>query len=225
MSELNALRTDVLFPDLIHTLAAPLLEGSEYPWQVLAGLKDFIRTLGPTLPTEDYDCIGSEIWVAKSAVVAPTACINGPAIIGPGTEVRHCAFIRGSALVGAGAVVGNSTELKNVILFDGVQVPHYNYVGDSILGFKSHMGAGAITSNVKSDKTLVSIRVGDRLIETGLKKLGAILADHVEVGCNSVLNPGTVIGGNSNVYPLSRVRGFIPSGHIIKGEAGIVPKR
>ncbi|MBQ8610288.1 MAG: UDP-N-acetylglucosamine pyrophosphorylase [Oscillospiraceae bacterium] len=225
MSEKAALRTAALFPDLTHTLAAPLLAQTEYPWQALAGLKEFIRALGPALPAEEYDCIGEEIWAAKSACIAPTACINGPAIIGPDTEVRHCAFIRGSALVGAGAVVGNSTELKNVILFDGVQVPHYNYVGDSILGFKSHMGAGAITSNVKSDKTPVVIHTDGECIETGLKKLGAILADHVEVGCGSVLNPGTVIGAQSNVYPLSSVRGFIPAGHIFKAEKGLVKKR
>ena len=225
MSTTNELRTAALFPDLSHTLAAPLLAAAEYPWQVLGGLKEFIRTLGPTLPAEEYDCIGEEIWAAKSARIAPTACINGPAIIGPDTEIRHCAFIRGSALVGAGAVVGNSTELKNVILFDGVQVPHYNYVGDSILGFKSHMGAGAITSNVKSDKTPVAVRMKNEKLETGLKKLGAILADHVEGGCNSVLNPGTVIGADSNVYPLSRVRGFIPANCIFKAEQGIVPKR
>ena len=225
MSEKAALRTTALFPDLTHTLAAPLLAQAEHPWQVLAGLKEFIRALGPTLPAEEYDCSGEEIWTAKSARIAPTACINGPAIIGPDTEVRHCAFIRGSALVGAGAVVGNSTELKNVILFDGVQVPHYNYVGDSILGFKSHMGAGAITSNVKSDKTPVVIHTDGECIETGLKKLGAILADHVEVGCSSVLNPGTVIGAQSNVYPLSSVRGFIPANHIFKGEKGLVKKR
>lgn len=224
MSTVNELRTAALYPDLSHTLAAPLLQGTEYPWQALTGLKEFIRALGPTLPAEEYELIGEEIWAARSARIAPTACINGPAIIGPDTEVRHCAFIRGSALVGAGAVVGNSTELKNVILFDGVQVPHYNYVGDSILGFKSHMGAGAITSNVKSDKTLTVIRVGDEKLETGLKKLGAILADHVEVGCNSVLNPGTVIGANSSIYPLTRVRGYIPANHIVKGEAGMVAK-
>ena len=225
MSTTNELRTAALYPDLSHTLAAPLLAAAEYPWQVLDELKEFIRTLGPTLPAEEYDCIGEDIWAAKSARIAPTACINGPAIIGPDTEVRHCAFIRGSALVGAGAVVGNSTELKNVILFDGVQAPHYNYVGDSILGYKSHMGAGAITSNVKSDKTPVTIRAGAERLETGRKKLGAILADRVEVGCNSVLNPGTVIGAESSIYPLTRVRGFIPAAHIIKGETGMIPRR
>lgn len=224
MNTMNDLRTAALYPDLSRTLAAPLLKQAEFPWQALAGLKDFIRTVGPTLPAEEYDCIGEEIWVAKSARIAPTACINGPAIIGPDTEVRHCAFIRGSALVGAGAVVGNSTELKNVILFDGVQVPHYNYVGDSILGYKSHMGAGAVTSNVKSDKTPVSVRVGEECLATGRKKLGAILADRVEVGCGSVLNPGTVIGADSNVYPLSSVRGYIPANCIFKAERGIVPK-
>ena len=225
MNLTNELRPAALYPDLSHTLAAPLLAAAEYPWQVLDELKEFIRTLGPTLPAEEYDCIGEDIWAAKSARIAPTACINGPAIIGPDTEVRHCAFIRGSALVGAGAVVGNSTELKNVILFDGVQVPHYNYVGDSILGYKSHMGAGAITSNVKSDKTPVTIRAGAERLETGRKKLGAILADRVEVGCNSVLNPGTVIGAESSIYPLTRVRGFIPAAHIIKGETEMIPRR
>ena len=224
MSTANELRTAALYPDLSHTLAAPLLQNTEYPWQALTGLKEFIRALGPTLPAEEYECIGEEIWAARSARIAPTACINGPAIIGPDTEVRHCAFIRGSALVGAGAVVGNSTELKNVILFDGVQVPHYNYVGDSILGFKSHMGAGAITSNVKSDKTLTTIRVGEEKLETGLKKLGAILADRVEVGCNSVLNPGTVVGRNSNIYPTSCVRGVVPENSIWKTGGVIVKK-
>ena len=225
MSRTNELRTAALYPDLTHTLAAPLLAAAEYPWQVLDGLAAFIRELGPTLPAAEYDRIGEDIWIAKTAVIAPTACINGPAVIGPGTEVRHCAFIRGSALVGAGAVVGNSTELKNVILFDGVQVPHYNYVGDSVLGYKSHMGAGAVTSNVKSDKTPVSVRVGEECLATGRKKLGAILADRVEVGCGSVLNPGTVIGADSNVYPLSSVRGHIPANCIFKAERGIVPKR
>ena len=225
MSMTSELRTAALFPELSHTLAAPLLAETEYPWQALGGLKEFIRALGPTLPDAEYDRIGEDIWIAKTAVIAPTACINGPAVIGPDTEVRHCAFIRGSALVGAGAVVGNSTELKNVILFDGVQVPHYNYVGDSILGYKSHMGAGAVTSNVKSDKTPVTVRAGEERLETGMKKLGAILADRVEIGCGSVLNPGTVIGAGSNVYPLSSVRGYVPASCIFKAERGIVPKR
>ena len=210
--------------DLTHSLAGSYLTGFEYPWQALSGIRDFIRCLGSRLG-DDYIEQAPEVWVHRTATVAPTASLGAPCIIGANTEVRHCAFIRGSALVGAGAVVGNSTELKNVILFDGVQVPHYNYVGDSILGYKSHMGAGAITSNVKSDKTPVTIRAGAERMETGRKKLGAILADRVEVGCNSVLNPGTVIGAGSNVYPLSRVRGFIPANCIFKAEQGIVPKR
>ena len=210
---------------LEHTLAKPLLEKYTYPWEALGDIKDFILTLGETLPTDDYDKVGDNVWIAKSAKVAPTAYINGPAIIGKDTEVRHCAFIRGNALVGEGAVVGNSTELKNVILFDKVQTPHYNYVGDSILGYKSHMGAGSITSNVKSDKTLVTVRGMGEAIETGLKKMGAMLGDNVEVGCNSVLNPGTVIGRNSNVYPLSSVRGVVPAGSIHKQNGTVVTKR
>ena len=217
------LTTAALFPDLAHTLAAPLLAATVYPWQALATLADFIRALGPTLPAEVYEQRGKALWVARSALVAPSACLNGPAIIGPDAEVRHCAFIRGSALVGAGAVVGNSTELKNVILFDGVQVPHYNYVGDSILGHKSHLGAGAVTSNVKSDKTPVVIHCGGRQLATGQKKLGAILGAGVEVGCGSVLNPGTVLGAGCRVYPLCAVRGFVAAGHIWKGEGRVVP--
>lgn len=217
------LQTKDLF-DLTHTLAAPLLEGTVYPWEALGGIKDFILRLGPALPPADYDHPAPDVWIAKSAVLAPTVSVAGPCIIGPDTEVRQCAFIRGSALVGAGCVVGNSTELKNVILFDGVQVPHYNYVGDSILGYKSHMGAGSITSNVKSDKTLVAVHNQGETIETGRKKFGAILGDHVEVGCNSVLNPGTVVGRGSRVYPLSSVRGAVPPESIFKGPGNVVPQ-
>ncbi len=209
---------------LEHTAAAPLLESTEYPWEALDGIEDFILALGKTLSPEEYDHPADDVWIAKDAQVRPSAYIHGPCIIGHGTEVRQCAFIRGNALVGEGCVVGNSTELKNVILFDGVQVPHYNYVGDSILGYKAHMGAGSITSNVKSDKTLVVIKEGQTLHETGRKKVGAMLGDCVEVGCNSVLNPGTVIGRNSSVYPLSSVRGVVPAGHIYKDKDHIVPK-
>ena len=211
--------------DLKETIAAKLFEGAEYPWELLPKIHDFIIELGKSLPADIYEERGENIWVAKSAKVAPTACLNGPLIIDEEAEVRHCAFVRGNAIVGKGAVVGNSTELKNVILFNKVQVPHYNYVGDSILGFKSHMGAGSITSNVKSDKTLVVVKSGEERIETGLKKMGAMLGDHVEVGCNSVLNPGTVIGKNSNVYPTSCVRGVIPADHIFKGAGNVVAKR
>ena len=209
---------------LEETIAKDLFEGVTYPWEVLPKISSFILELGASLPEEEYEKRGENVWVAKSAKVAPTAFINGPAIIGKEAEVRHCAFIRGNALVGEGAVVGNSTELKNVILFNKVQVPHYNYVGDSILGYKSHMGAGSITSNVKSDKKLVIVKAKDTQIETGLKKMGAMLGDHVEVGCNSVLNPGTVIGRNSNVYPTSCVRGVIPAGHIFKRPGDVVKK-
>lgn len=209
--------------DLSHTIAAPLFEGKQYPWEVLPEISEFIKKIGPTLDPEVYEKKGEDIWIAKSATVFDTAYIKGPCIIGPETEVRQCAFIRGSAIVGTHCVVGNSTELKNVILFDNVQVPHYNYVGDSILGFKSHLGAGAITSNVKSDKTLVCVKNGDEVIETGLKKFAAIVGDNVEVGCQSVLNPGTVIGRGSRVYPLSRVRGVIPEKHIFKDAEHIVP--
>lgn len=210
--------------DLSHTAAATYLEQYTYPWEALAGIGEFILKLGETLSTEEYEKRGEDIWVAKSATIFPTAYIHGPAIIGPNTEVRQCAFIRGNALVGANCVVGNSTELKNVILFDCVQVPHYNYVGDSILGYKSHMGAGSITSNVKSDKTLVTVWVGNTRIETGRKKFGAMLGDFVEVGCNSVLNPGTVIGRHTNVYPLSMVRGFVPENSIYKRADAVVQK-
>ena len=210
--------------DLKETIAADLFTEAEYPWEVLPRIHDFILELGKRLPEEIYEKRGEDIWVAKNAKVAPTACPNGPLIIDEEAEVRHCAFVRGNAIVGKGAVVGNSTELKNVVLFNKVQVPHYNYVGDSVLGFKSHMGAGSITSNVKSDKTLVVVKNGEEKIETGLKKMGAMLGDHVEVGCNSVLNPGTVIGRNSNVYPTSCVRGVIPAGHIFKRPGDVVKK-
>lgn len=211
--------------DFNETIAADIFDGLTYPWEVLPLISDFIKKLGATLPANEYEKKGEDVWIAKSAKVAPTAFINGPAIIGKEAEIRHCAFIRGNAIVGEGAVVGNSTELKNVILFNKVQVPHYNYVGDSILGFKSHMGAGSITSNVKSDKTLVTIKNGTSKIETGLKKMGAILGDNVEVGCNSVLNPGTVIGRSSNVYPLSMVRGFVPANSIYKNKNEVVEKK
>ena len=210
--------------DLTHTQAAPLLEEVEYPWQALAGISGFILSLGSTLSAEEYDHPSEDVWIAKSAKVAPTANITGPCIIGPETEVRHCAFIRGKALIGAGCVVGNSTELKNVILFDQAKVPHYNYVGDSILGFQAHMGAGSITSNVKSDKTLVVIRDGEDRFPTGLKKVGAMLGDRAEIGCNTVLNPGTVIGRDSSVYPTSCVRGTVPANSIFKDQAHIVSK-
>lgn len=210
--------------DLKETIAAKLFEGAEYPWELLPKIHDFIIELGKSLPGDIYEERGENIWVAKSAKVAPTACLNGPLIIDEEAEVRHCAFVRGNAIVGKGAVVGNSTELKNVILFNKVQVPHYNYVGDSILGFKSHMGAGSITSNVKSDKTLVVVKSPYGNIETGLKKMGAMLGDNVEVGCNSVLNPGTVIGRCSNVYPTSMVRGFIEPDSIYKKQGEIVSK-
>lgn len=217
--------------ELEHTQAKPLLEGLTYPWEALPKIKDFILELGATLSADAYDEVSEHVWIHKSAKVFPSAYIAGPTIIGPDTEVRQCAFIRGNALVGAGCVVGNSTELKNVIIFDNVQVPHYNYVGDSILGFKSHMGAGSITSNVKSDKTLVHVKGTDPSngenfdLETGLKKFGAMLGNYVEVGCNSVLNPGTVIGSNSNIYPLSPVRGFVPAKSIYKTGGVIAPKK
>ena len=210
--------------DLSHSLAGAYLNGFAYPWEALKGIKELIVTLGQTLDKEEYCEAAPQVWIHRTATVAPTAFLGAPCIIGAGTEVRHCAFIRGSALVGENCVVGNSVELKNVILFDGVQVPHYNYVGDSILGYKAHMGAGAVTSNVKSDKTPVVIH-GEQEIPTGMKKVGAMLGDGVEVGCNSVLNPGTVIGRNSNVYPLSRVRGCIPANSIYKAEDKIVSKR
>ena len=210
--------------DLTHTRAAEYLQKFTYPWEALAGISDLILEIGKTLPADEFDHPSDDVWIAKDATVFATAYIHGPCIIGHNTEVRQCAFIRGSALIGDNCVVGNSTELKNVIIFDTVQVPHYNYVGDSILGYKSHMGAGSITSNVKSDKTLVVIKNGDELIETGRKKVGAMVGDGVEVGCGSVLNPGTVIGRNSNVYPLSSVRGVVPANSIYKGRNDIAEK-
>ena len=206
------------------TIAKDIFDDCDSPWEVLPKIEAFILELGKTLSEDEYDCIDGNIWIAKSATIAPTASITGPCIIGKNTEVRQSAFIRGKAIVGENCVVGNSTELKNVILFNNVQVPHYNYVGDSILGFKSHMGAGSITSNVKSDKTIVTINYQGEKLNTGLKKMGAILGNYVEVGCNSVLNPGTVIGSNTNVYPLSSVRGFIPRGCIFKKQTNIVQK-
>ena len=210
--------------DLTHTLAADYLAGYEYPWQALEGIGNLILTLGPDLGGE-YTEVSPSVWVHKTAKVFPSAHLGAPCIIGPGAEIRHCAFIRGSALVGADCVVGNSVELKNVILFDGVQVPHFNYVGDSILGHMSHMGAGSVTSNIKSDKTPVAIRCGGETIQTGLVKVGAMVGDFVEVGCNSVLNPGTVIGRHSNVYPTSCVRGLIPEKHIWKNDGTVVQKK
>lgn len=210
--------------DLTETAAKPLLESVTYPWEALPKIKDFIIELGNSLDPEEYEKRGENIWIHKSATVFDSAYIAGPCIIGKDTEVRQCAFIRGSALVGDNCVVGNSTELKNVIIFNNVQVPHYNYVGDSILGFHSHMGAGSITSNVKSDKTLVHVKGADFDIATGMKKFGAMLGDYVEVGCNSVLNPGTMIGSHSNIYPLSRVRGYVPSNSIYKDRNDIVTK-
>ena len=209
--------------DLSHSAAGAYLANYEYPWQALKGIKECILDLGNRLG-EEYTEVAPTVWVHRTAVVAPTAHLGAPCIIGPGTEVRHCAFIRGSALVGENCVVGNSVELKNVILFDNVQVPHYNYVGDSILGYKSHMGAGSVTSNVKSDKTLVVVKNGNETVETGLKKFGAMLGDFVEVGCNSVLNPGTVIGRNSNVYPTSCVRGMVDENSIWKNTGVVVKK-
>lgn len=210
---------------LSETLAAPLLASVTYPWEALPKIGAFILELGATLSEEEYEKRGENIWIARSAKVAPTASITGPCIIGKDTEVRHCAFIRGNALVGDGAVVGNSTELKNVILFNKVQVPHYNYVGDSILGYKAHMGAGSITSNVKSDKKLVVVKTPEENIETGLKKFGAMLGDEVEVGCGTVLNPGSVVGKHTNIYPLSSVRGYVPAESIYKKQGEVVEKQ
>lgn len=211
--------------DLDKTIAAKLFEGKTYPWEALDGIKSFILELGATLSADEYDHPEDGVWIAKDAKIFPSAYIGAPCIIDHGAEVRHCAFIRGSAIVGKNAVVGNSTELKNVVLFDNVQVPHYNYVGDSILGYKAHMGAGSITSNVKSDKTLVTVHIPDAPIETGRKKFGAILGDNVEVGCNSVLNPGTVVGRCSNIYPVSCVRGVVPANSIYKAKDNIVAKK
>lgn len=230
MKCVNAVTIKALY-DLSHTEAKPLMESYTYPWEVLPHIGEFIVKLGESLPKDEYTEVTEHVWVHKTAKVFASAYLAGPAIIGADTEVRQCAFVRGNALVGKGCVIGNSTELKNVIIFDNVQVPHYNYVGDSILGFKSHMGAGSITSNVKSDKTLVHVKgtnpeTNEKFdLETGLKKFGAMLGNHVEVGCNSVLNPGTVIGSNSNVYPLSPVRGFVPAESIYKTGGVIVPKQ
>ena len=219
----NTLEINALF-DLSHTIAAPLFEGKRFPWEALGGIKAFILALGPTLDPEKFDHPAEDIWIARDAKVAPTACLNGPLIVDEGAELRHCCFVRGSAIVGKGAVVGNSTELKNCVLFDGAQVPHFNYVGDSILGYKAHTGAGAVTSNVKSDKRNVVVHA-EPPIETGLRKFGAMLGDRADVGCNSVLNPGTVIGRDSIVYPTSCVRGVVPANSIYKGERGVFPRR
>ena len=211
--------------DYNQTIAKELFEGVTYPWEALPKIKDFILELGKTLDIEKYDKIGDDIWVAKTAKVAPTASLTGPLIICDNAEIRHCAFIRGSAIVGENSVVGNSTELKNSILFNNVQTPHYNYIGDSILGYKSHTGAGVITSNLKSDKSLVTVNFNGEKVETGVKKFGAMIGDNVEVGCNSVLNPGTVIGRNTNVYPLSMVRGYVPANSIYKKQGEVAQKR
>lgn len=219
----NSITINNLF-NLDETIAGKVFEGCTYPWEVLPKIGEFIIQLGKTLPEEEYEKRGEDIWIHKSANVFPSAYIAGPAIIGKDAEVRHCAFIRGKAIVGEGAVVGNSTELKNVILFNKVQVPHYNYVGDSILGYKAHMGAGSITSNVKSDKKLIVIKSSEGNIETGLKKIGAFLGDNVEIGCGSVLNPGTIVGRNSNVYPLSSVRGVVSENSIYKNKGEVVEK-
>ncbi|MDD3360456.1 MAG: UDP-N-acetylglucosamine pyrophosphorylase [Hespellia sp.] len=222
---MNELTVKEMYESLDETIAKDIFEGVTYPWEVLPKIGAFILDLGASLSEEEYDKVGEDVWIAKSANVFPSAYIHGPAIIGKEAEVRHCAFIRGNAIVGEGCVVGNSTELKNVILFNKVQVPHYNYVGDSVLGFKSHMGAGSITSNVKSDKKLVVVKTPDRNIETGMKKFGAMLGDHVEVGCGTVLNPGSVVGAHTDIYPLSMVRGFVPAGSIYKKQGEVVKKR
>lgn len=218
------LYTTALF-DLSHTLAAPLLESCTYPWQALPRLGEFITSLGKELDPALFDNPAENVWIAKTAKVAPTASITGPVIICDAAEIRQCAYIRGNAVIGAGSVIGNSCEVKNAIIFDSVQVPHFNYVGDSILGFRSHMGAGAVTSNVKSDRTPVVIHSGDAATETGLRKMGAMLGDGVEVGCNSVLNPGTVIGRGSRIYPLSSVRGFVPENSIFKAAGNVTAIR
>lgn len=221
---MKRLENKSLFQYFDKTIAGVLFEENTYPWEILPKIHDFILEVGMLLSKDEYEEVKEHVWVAKSAAVAPTAYLNGPVIIGPEAEIRHCAFIRGNAIVGEKAVVGNSTELKNVILFDRVQVPHYNYVGDSILGYKSHMGAGSITSNVKSDKKLVEIKLDDYKIETRMKKIGAILGDHVEVGCGSILNPGTIVGRHTNIYPLSSVRGYVGEYSIYKNENEIVHK-
>ncbi|WP_270644366.1 UDP-N-acetylglucosamine pyrophosphorylase [Merdimonas faecis] len=220
---MKALTIEALYT-LEETIAKDLFQGAVYPWEVLPKIHDFILELGKRLPEDEYEKVGEDVWIAKSAKVFPSAYIHGPAIIGKEAEVRHCAFIRGNAIVGEGAVVGNSTELKNVVLFNKVQVPHYNYVGDSVLGYKAHMGAGSITSNVKSDKKLVVVKTPEGGIETGMKKFGAMLGDEVEVGCGTVLNPGSVVGKQSNIYPLSSVRGFVPAHSIYKKQGEVVEK-
>lgn len=220
----EALHIDALL-NLEHTIAGALFDGRTYPWEVLPALGAFVRVLGRALPPDEYREIAPEVWACEDTSIAASASITGPCIIDHGAEIRHCAFIRGNVIIGRGAVVGNSTELKNALLFDGVQVPHYNYIGDSILGYRAHMGAGSITSNVKSDKRLVTVRTDAERIETGLKKFGAILGDHVEIGCNAVLCPGSVVGRDSIVYPVSRVRGVIAARHIYKSEGIAVPMR
>lgn len=221
----DELTTRALYAYPERSIAYPLLERFTYPWEALDFISDFIEEIGKTLSTDEYDMLDGNIYISKKATVSPTAHIGGPCIICEGAEVRHCAYIRGKAIVGKGAVVGNSVELKNCILFDGTQVPHFNYVGDSVLGYKSHLGAGAVTSNVKSDKTSVTVNFNGVRIESGRKKFGAMLSDNVEVGCNSVLNPGTIVGRNSNVYPLSSVRGYIPENSIFKSQNNIVTKK
>ena len=228
MSEMNGMNELVSISsllDLTHTIAGDELSGFEFPWQVLPEIGRIIQKIGSGLDLREYDHPYQDVWISRKAKVAGNASVTGPCIIGHNAEVRHCAFIRGNALIGENAVVGNSTELKNVILFDNVQVPHYNYVGDSILGYKAHMGAGAITSNIKSDKTLVKVHIMQKTLDTGMKKFGAILGDFVEVGCNSVMNPGTIIGRNSNIYPLSMVRGFVPADSIHKNSGQVVIKK
>ena len=220
---MNTEKTLALF-DLGKSLAGDFLSRYEYPWEALPHIKAFILELGANLPASDYTCLSESVWVAKDVTIAPTASIAGPTVIGPGTEIRPGAFIRGSVLIGAGCVVGNSTEMKNAIIFDNVQIPHFNYVGDSILGYKAHMGAGAVTSNVKGDRTPVIVRGAESFIETGLKKFGAMLGDHAEVGCNAVLNPGTVVGRNSQIYPCSCVRGVVPPDSIYKNNGEIIRK-
>ena len=222
---MEALKIKNIFVDLDKTIAKELLEKYEYPWEVLKDISDFILKVGPTLPKDEYDEVAENVWIAKSAFVAPTAYIGAPTIVGPNATVSHCAFVRTSALIGEGVTVGNSTELKNVILFDGVEVPHYNYVGDSILGYKAHMGAGSITSNLKADKKNVTISIDGEKVETGIRKMGAILGDFAEIGCNSVLNPGTVVAHHSNVYPLSMVRGYVAPNSIYKIQGEVVEKR
>lgn len=221
---MEALKIKNIFVDLDKTMAKELLEKFEYPWEVISEIQNFILETGKNLPKEEYDEVSEHVWVAKSAMVAPSAYIGAPSIIGPNATVGHCAFIRTCALVGEGATVGNSSELKNVILFNGVEVPHYNYVGDSILGYKAHMGAGAITSNLKADKRNVTVSIDGQKVETGIRKMGAILGDFAEIGCNSVLNPGTVVAHHSNVYPLSMVRGYIPPYSIYKKQGEVVEK-